>query len=100
MLNLLLQLISVPLFCIKCRSGIGRISACGGSGFAGGGGGRVSVVVFSWHHEPAVDVYGMTYAIFILSLLTVILDVHSPFALVIKSCLSPNGLPFLVCIET
>lgn len=63
MLNLILQLISIPLSHVKCRVGVGRISACGGSGFAGGGGGRVSVVVFSWHHEPAVDVYGMTYAI-------------------------------------
>lgn len=73
------------MFCVKCRSGTGRISACGGSGFAGGGGGRVSVVVFSWHHEPVVDIYGTAYAIFILSLLTVILDIHSPFARVIKT---------------
>ena len=34
------------------------ISACGGDGFAGGGGGRVSVDVFSRHDEPKIYVHG------------------------------------------
>ncbi|XP_073122629.1 uncharacterized protein [Henckelia pumila] len=38
--------------------GIGRISACGGSGFAGGGGGRVSVDVFNRRNEPLITVHG------------------------------------------
>ncbi|OIW14573.1 hypothetical protein TanjilG_32915 [Lupinus angustifolius] len=38
--------------------GSGRISACGGDGFAGGGGGRVSVEVFSRHEEPKIYVHG------------------------------------------
>ncbi|OIV96634.1 hypothetical protein TanjilG_28491 [Lupinus angustifolius] len=42
-----------------CRiTGSGRISACGGDGFAGGGGGRVSVEVFSRHEEPKIYVHG------------------------------------------
>lgn len=45
-------------FLTKCRTGIGRISACGGDGFAGGGGGRVSVDIFSRHDEPEIFVYG------------------------------------------
>ncbi|KAI4316070.1 hypothetical protein L6164_024087 [Bauhinia variegata] len=39
-------------------TGSGRISACGGNGFAGGGGGRVSVDVFSRHDEPKIYVHG------------------------------------------
>uniref|UniRef100_A0A2P2LJ16 Uncharacterized protein MANES_16G076600 n=1 Tax=Rhizophora mucronata TaxID=61149 RepID=A0A2P2LJ16_RHIMU len=39
-------------------TGIGNISACGGNGFAGGGGGRVSVDIFSRHTEPAIFVHG------------------------------------------
>lgn len=34
------------------------ISACGGNGYAGGGGGRVSVEVFSRHDEPTIYVHG------------------------------------------
>ncbi|CAL5435672.1 unnamed protein product [Camellia sinensis] len=40
------------------QTGGGRISACGGSGFAGGGGGRVSVDVFSRHDDPKIFVHG------------------------------------------
>lgn len=43
---------------MKCRTGSGRISACGGNGYAGGGGGRVSVDVFSRHDEPGIFVHG------------------------------------------
>lgn len=43
---------------MKSRTGSGRISACGGSGFAGGGGGRVSVDIFSRHDEPQIFVHG------------------------------------------
>ncbi|KDP34141.1 hypothetical protein JCGZ_07712 [Jatropha curcas] len=38
--------------------GSGRISACGGSGFAGGGGGRVAVDIFSRHDDPQIFVHG------------------------------------------
>lgn len=51
-------------FFTKCRTGIGRISACGGDGFAGGGGGRVSLDIFSRHDEPEIFAYGK--AMFIL----------------------------------
>jgi hypothetical protein len=47
-------------FLVKCRIGSGQISACGGSGFAGGGGGRVAVDVFSRHEEPVIFAYGMS----------------------------------------
>ncbi|XAR70820.1 hypothetical protein NMG60_11027825 [Bertholletia excelsa] len=45
---------------IKARKmvGSGRVSACGGNGFAGGGGGRVSVDVFSRHDDPKIFVHG------------------------------------------
>ncbi|MBA0806922.1 hypothetical protein Gohar_022762, partial [Gossypium harknessii] len=43
---------------VRSRTGSGWISACGGNGFAGGGGGRVSVDIFSRHDEPKIDVYG------------------------------------------
>lgn len=43
---------------MKCRTGSGRISACGGNGYAGGGGGRVSIDVFSRHDDPSVLVHG------------------------------------------
>uniref|UniRef100_A0A7N0V003 DUF8003 domain-containing protein n=1 Tax=Kalanchoe fedtschenkoi TaxID=63787 RepID=A0A7N0V003_KALFE len=38
--------------------GTGRFSACGGDGFAGGGGGRVAVDIFSRHDEPRLFVHG------------------------------------------
>lgn len=41
------------------RTGSGTVSASGGNGFAGGGGGRVSVDVFSRHDEPIFLVHGM-----------------------------------------
>ncbi|MBA0816946.1 hypothetical protein Gohar_001553, partial [Gossypium harknessii] len=43
---------------VKSRTGGGRISASGGNGFAGGGGGRVAVDVFSRHDEPTIYVHG------------------------------------------
>lgn len=46
---------------MKCRTGSGKVSASGGNGFAGGGGGRVSVDVFSRHDEPIFLVHGMVY---------------------------------------
>lgn len=49
---------------MKSRTGSGRISACGGNGFAGGGGGRVSVDVFSRHDEPKIYVHGKTFHVF------------------------------------
>lgn len=53
---------------MKCRIGGGQISACGGDGYAGGGGGRVSVDVFSRHDGPKIYVHGETsfyfYSIF------------------------------------
>ncbi|XP_054796784.1 uncharacterized protein LOC129302133 [Prosopis cineraria] len=39
-------------------TGSGLISACGGKGYAGGGGGRVSVDVFSRHDGPKIYVHG------------------------------------------
>ena len=36
-------------FLVERRTGSGRISVAGGNGFAGGGGGRVSINVFSRH---------------------------------------------------
>lgn len=44
----------------KCRTGNGRISASGGNGFAGGGGGRVSINVFSRHDDLKFFVHGKT----------------------------------------
>lgn len=43
---------------MKSRTGSGFISACGGNGYAGGGGGRVSVDIFSRHDEPKIFVHG------------------------------------------
>ncbi|KAL6555040.1 hypothetical protein OROGR_006298 [Orobanche gracilis] len=39
-------------------TGSGKVCASGGSGFAGGGGGRVSVNVFSRHDDPVFFVHG------------------------------------------
>lgn len=44
---------------MKSRTGNGKISASGGNGFAGGGGGRVSINVFSRHDGAEVCVHGM-----------------------------------------
>lgn len=41
------------------RTGGGKISASGGNGFAGGGGGRVSVEIFSRHDDSVFLVHGM-----------------------------------------
>lgn len=35
----------------KCRKGDGKISASGGDGLAGGGGGRIAIDVFSRHDD-------------------------------------------------
>lgn len=45
---------------MKRRTGSGRISAAGGNGFAGGGGGRVSINVFSRHDDLKFLVHGKT----------------------------------------
>lgn len=45
---------------MKSRTGSGRISAVGGHGFAGGGGGRVSINVFSRRDEPEIFSHGNT----------------------------------------
>lgn len=45
-------------FILKTRTGSGLISSCGGNGLAGGGGGRVSVDVFSRHDDPKIYVHG------------------------------------------
>ncbi|KAB5514157.1 hypothetical protein DKX38_028063 [Salix brachista] len=51
---------NVLVICLyaKSRTGGGRISACGGNGFAGGGGGRISVDIFSRHDDPQIFVHG------------------------------------------
>lgn len=54
------------LFFVKCRTGSGNISACGGSGYAGGGGGRISVDIFSRHDDPIISVYGMSATTLVL----------------------------------
>ncbi|GKC63278.1 hypothetical protein Tco_1095876, partial [Tanacetum coccineum] len=36
----------------------GKISACGGNGFGGGGGGRIATDVFSRHEDPKIHVHG------------------------------------------
>jgi hypothetical protein len=40
------------------RHGGGKISASGGDGLAGGGGGRVSINVFSRHDDTQIFVHG------------------------------------------
>lgn len=58
---------------MRSRTGNGIISAAGGNGFAGGGGGRVSINVFSRHDETELFVHGMTetfnFSLFFLSFL-------------------------------
>lgn len=58
--SIYLGVILIHFFHVKSRIGSGRISACGGNGFAGGGGGRVSVDIFSRHDDPKVLVHGET----------------------------------------
>jgi hypothetical protein len=53
--------VSMIYLYLKSRTGGGRISACGGNGFAGGGGGRVSVDIFSRHDDPQIFVHGETH---------------------------------------
>ena len=48
-------------FSVKSRTGSGRISAVGGNGFAGGGGGRVSINVFSRRDKPGIFSHGKTH---------------------------------------
>lgn len=48
---------------VKSRIGSGWIGACGGDGFAGGGGGRISVDVFSRHDDPKIFVHGEAFII-------------------------------------
>jgi Na+/serine symporter len=45
------------------RKGSGNISASGGNGLAGGGGGRISVDVFSRHDDIVVSVHGIGFLI-------------------------------------
>ncbi|EXB24696.1 hypothetical protein L484_005490 [Morus notabilis] len=47
------------LILVEDRTGSGRISAAGGDGFAGGGGGRVSINVFSRHDNTQFFVHGL-----------------------------------------
>jgi hypothetical protein len=51
---------------VKNRTGIGRISATGGNGFAGGGGGRVSIHVFSRHDDTQIFVHGENQIIILI----------------------------------
>lgn len=44
---------------MNSRTGRGQISAAGGNGFAGGGGGRISIDVFSRHDDTYFFVHGM-----------------------------------------
>lgn len=46
---------------MKDRTGSGRISASGGNGFAGGGGGRISIDVFSRHDDTEFFIHGMCW---------------------------------------
>lgn len=49
-------------FLLEDRTGSGWISACGGNGFAGGGGGRISIDVFSRHDDTEYFIHGMYWA--------------------------------------
>lgn len=49
------------LIFVMNRTGGGRISAAGGKGFAGGGGGRVSINVFSRHDSTEFLIHGKNY---------------------------------------
>lgn len=56
--NFLLPCANTKVCFVKCRTGTGRFSATGGDGFAGGGGGRISVKVFSRHDDTVFFVHG------------------------------------------
>lgn len=43
---------------MKSRTGSGRLSTIGGNGFAGGGGGRISINVFSRHDNTEFFAHG------------------------------------------
>lgn len=47
-----------PCLLFDGRTGSGKISAAGGNGFAGGGGGRLSIDVFSRHDDTQFFVHG------------------------------------------
>lgn len=53
-----ISIIIYLMFFIKSRTGNGKISASGGNGVAGGGGGRVAIDVFSHHDDPKFFVHG------------------------------------------
>ena len=59
---------------MKCRTGSGRISACGGDGYAGGGGGRVSVDVYSRHDDPKIFVHGETPCVCLTWLICIVIS--------------------------
>lgn len=50
---------------LKHRTGSGKVSACGGNGFGGGGGGRVATDVFSRHEDPKIYVHGSNFIFFL-----------------------------------
>lgn len=48
---------------MKSRTGGGRLSAIGGNGFAGGGGGRIGVEVRRRHDDSEFFIHGKTMAL-------------------------------------
>lgn len=58
-----------------CRTGTGKISATGGNGFAGGGGGRISIDAFKRHDNTKIFIHG------VLEFLSSICGFHSLFFL-------------------
>lgn len=62
---------------MKSRTGSGRLSTIGGNGFAGGGGGRISLNVFSRHDNTEFFAHGEV----ILCQLKVFLNVVIAFLL-------------------
>lgn len=48
---------------MRNRTGTGKLSASGGNGFAGGGGGRVAINVFSRHDDTDFFVHGMCWTL-------------------------------------
>lgn len=79
-----------------CRIGSGRISAAGGNGFAGGGGGRVSVKVISRHDNTQFFIHGKT-KIFVLNYnLIVNIASHKDYRFLVNSnllyCMQGEGV--------